>query len=385
MARNEIIPLGQAPVGGAILMEAINAYVRNNIIAYNSAARSGGIHYWNPYGNVVHPILENNLIFGNTATIYGGGISTHHYYEIINCIIWGNSSPQYGSQRVPVITYSNLEEAYSNGSNNIFLEPELLDTTYFLLSDTSPCIDAGNSDPMYNDVEHIYNLGHPMPPANGMMSNDMGHCGGPNSFWGYWQWPYSIELPSTPILVSPVVGDTITTNQVTFSWEDSDPMVLRYGLELDTIDQFNNYFVDSVVIGNSFEYSGLEVNKNYYWRVRAYNTAGWSEFSEVRTFNTFITSVSENDLLPNVFTLGQNYPNPFNPATKIKYSIPELSFVTIKVYDVLGSEVSLLINEEKSIGTYEITWSAEQLPSGVYFYKLQSGSFVETKKMVLIK
>jgi hypothetical protein len=94
---------------------------------------------------------------------------------------------------------------------------------------------------------------------------------------------------------------------------------------------------------------------------------------------------SENHPVPRQYVLNQNYPNPFNPVTTIKYQIPELSFVTIKVYDVLGNEIETLVNEEKQTGTYEITWYAESLPSGVYFYRLQAGNFVETKKMVLMK
>jgi hypothetical protein len=93
---------------------------------------------------------------------------------------------------------------------------------------------------------------------------------------------------------------------------------------------------------------------------------------------------------PNDFYLAQNYPNPFNPTTTIKYQIPEISFVTIKVYDVLGNEVATLVNEEKPAGSYEVEFSVGQnsilsLSSGIYFYRLQAGSFIETRKMVLIK
>ncbi len=95
--------------------------------------------------------------------------------------------------------------------------------------------------------------------------------------------------------------------------------------------------------------------------------------------------INNKEILPNNFMLSQNYPNPFNPTTTIKYQIPELSFVKIKVYDVLGNEISTLLNEEKHTGTYELTWNAEQLPSGVYFYRLQAGDFVQTRKMVLLK
>ena len=102
-----------------------------------------------------------------------------------------------------------------------------------------------------------------------------------------------------------------------------------------------------------------------------------------------VVSVEENptlrEIIPNEYLLYQNYPNPFNPSTTIKYSIPKLNFVTIKIYDVLGSEVATLINEEKSGGNYELSWSAANLPSGVYFYQLKAGSYVEIKKMILLK
>jgi len=100
----------------------------------------------------------------------------------------------------------------------------------------------------------------------------------------------------------------------------------------------------------------------------------------------FAVGVEDNETgHPIEYALSQNYPNPFNPTTTIKYSIPELSFISIKVYDVLGSEIMTLLSEEKPIGSYEIEFNATALPSGIYFYKIQAGNFVETKKMVLMK
>ena len=90
-------------------------------------------------------------------------------------------------------------------------------------------------------------------------------------------------------------------------------------------------------------------------------------------------------MAPNQFRLFNNYPNPFNPSTTISYSIPEINFVTLKVYDVLGNEIANLVNEEKAAGTYAVEFNATNLSSGIYFYELQAGSFVETKKMVLMK
>jgi enterochelin esterase family protein len=85
------------------------------------------------------------------------------------------------------------------------------------------------------------------------------------------------------------------------------------------------------------------------------------------------------------FQLSQNYPNPFNPSTRIMYSVPVESNVLIKVYDILGNEIHTLINEEHSPGKYEITWSPDNITSGIYFYKIQLGVYSDTKKMIFIK
>ena len=98
-----------------------------------------------------------------------------------------------------------------------------------------------------------------------------------------------------------------------------------------------------------------------------------------------IWDVNDDVLTLNYFRLEQNYPNPFNPVTTIKYSIPSQSFVQLKVYDVLGNEIITLINEEKTAGNYEIEFNASEIPSGVYFYTLNVGEFVQTRKMILIK
>ena len=105
--------------------------------------------------------------------------------------------------------------------------------------------------------------------------------------------------------------------------------------------------------------------------------------------------VNTEENLPDGFMLYQNYPNPFNPSTKIKFTIPvtlsevEGSLVTLKIYDVLGNEVSTLVNEEKPAGIYEVEFNTSNInhhpSSGVYFYQLKAGSFVEIKKMVLMK
>jgi len=102
----------------------------------------------------------------------------------------------------------------------------------------------------------------------------------------------------------------------------------------------------------------------------------------VETNNTGIP-VQKNNL--NSFSLYQNYPNPFNPSTTISYSIPKSEFVQLNIYDTLGKEVASLVNVEQSLGNYEIKFNASTLASGIYFYRLQSGSFTETKMLILLR
>jgi hypothetical protein len=122
---------------------------------------------------------------------------------------------------------------------------------------------------------------------------------------------------------------------------------------------------------------------------------GWTYWED--STMAVVTGVEKEDLLPLTFMLEQNYPNPFNPTTNIRFSVPSgrdlvengrianRGFVSLRVYDLLGNEVATLVNEVKPAGTYEVTWNARNLSSGVYFYKLQAGSYVETKKMLMIK
>ena len=107
--------------------------------------------------------------------------------------------------------------------------------------------------------------------------------------------------------------------------------------------------------------------------------AAWSFFNPITGVNDNIAST------PIKFSLEQNYPNPFNPSTVISYQLPVSSFVNIKVYDLLGREVSTLVNEEQQSGNHEVTFDGSKLASGIYLYTLQSGSFVQTKKMLLMK
>jgi serine protease len=94
---------------------------------------------------------------------------------------------------------------------------------------------------------------------------------------------------------------------------------------------------------------------------------------------------NDNAASPVTYQLAQNYPNPFNPSTTLQFQVPQKSFVSLKVFDLLGRQLATLVNEERQSGIYRVTWDASKLPSGVYFYRLRAGDFVETKKMVFAK
>lgn len=114
----------------------------------------------------------------------------------------------------------------------------------------------------------------------------------------------------------------------------------------------------------------------YYYSFLAYN---------INVFYKTITDIASENLVASDYKLSQNYPNPFNPSTTIKYSIAQNSFVSLKVYDILGKEVATLVNKEQSSGKYEVNFSGSQLASGIYYYSLKFGNNTITKKMILMK
>jgi len=136
-------------------------------------------------------------------------------------------------------------------------------------------------------------------------------------------------------------------------------------------------------------------NPNGYWKLRIYdrasgNTGTLEAWSLNITYTQVIGITNGNQNVPSEYRLYQNYPNPFNPVTKIKFSIPSVGQrhafdVRLKIYDILGREVAVLINQEMRPGSYLIEWNAANFASGVYFYRLETDNFVETRKMVLIK
>jgi hypothetical protein len=130
-----------------------------------------------------------------------------------------------------------------------------------------------------------------------------------------------------------------------------------------------------------WEYIGGQLDGNYLKSTIPFN----SSCQLVVVDSTGSSDVEDDRNNPQDFFLSQNYPNPFNPGTKLSFVIGHQSFVRLKVYDILGNEIETLVNEEKPAGTHEVTWYAENLPGGVYFYQLKAENFIQTRKMLLLK
>lgn len=106
----------------------------------------------------------------------------------------------------------------------------------------------------------------------------------------------------------------------------------------------------------------------------------------LESLNNVLTGTANNiSTLPTEFALEQNYPNPFNPMTSIEFQVSSFKFVKLKVFDIIGKEVATLVNEKLSAGTYSVNWDAAEFPSGVYFYRLTTDGYSETKRMLLLK
>jgi len=123
-----------------------------------------------------------------------------------------------------------------------------------------------------------------------------------------------------------------------------------------------------------------------YWYTGLPTTSTPTSFSTPTTYSKVATTIKDNEIdMPKSFLLLQNYPNPFNPSTTIEYSLPGNSFVSLKVYDVMGKEITILVNKEQPQGNYKINFDGSNLSSGIYLYRLHSNTFIQTRKFVLLK
>lgn len=171
---------------------------------------------------------------------------------------------------------------------------------------------------------------------------------------------------------------------VSLTWVDNQENELGFIIERRTSETETFKTIDTV--RNDFiTYTDTSVSADilYIYRIKTYNQFAESGYSNEDTIKIITSVEDEREKLE--FHLAQNYPNPFNPATEINYQVSELSFIELRVYDILGREIAVLVNEEQKPGKYKIEFSGNNLASGIYIYRLNSDTFTDTKKMMLIR
>jgi hypothetical protein len=432
-------------VGGGIWIENAQAIIKNCIIKNNYAVKGGGIYigYDLAHQHLANGIFSNCLIVNNTSLYPFAGIerggwegitinhctfafNTSNYNVntntmfvnnklssslISNTIFWEGQVDLYSGM---MINYCDIQGGWSSGVGNIDSDPMFCNAQLgnYQLASNSPCVGAG---------ENGTNIG-----ALGTCGQEYSRFDFPLEIGTTWTYKYDYDYSHfgdwskrhgihiwTVIDSSMIIDDSI---RFTIASKNIDTVSSSYNpiptLKIDTtyfyidrgqniiivrppsnvypiVDNITGYFSgnDTLRIGGRLYVekigliSMLDSNAtNTYYR----------QSQKLLEFNGNPVSVeAEPSPIPIGFSLSQNYPNPFNPSTKISWQTPVSGWQTLQVYDVLGNEIAILVNEYRPAGSYEIefksTVGSRQLANGVYFYRVQAGEYVETKKMILLK
>lgn len=190
-------------------------------------------------------------------------------------------------------------------------------------------------------------------------------------------------LPTVPVLDLPLNGTQNVGTSKQLKWFKASDDVM-YHLEV-SLDSMFSAFVKSLDLGVNYNtVIGLQDSSTYYWRVRANNGGGWSANSPVWKFSTVgAMAVQDVSFAQKGYRLDQNIPNPSNGYTTIKYAVPGQERIVIRLFDVTGKEIAILVNEEKTKGEYEVAVDLNKYASGTYYYQMQAGELSDTKKIVL--
>ena len=281
----------------------------------------------------------------------------------------GNYKVRYWNPEWQQIIFSYIDRIFSQGFDGIYCD--IIDAYYYWmeLNPEQPYADSLMIEFMLNIRDHTSGLTNDeffIVPQNG---------------------EYIIYEPN----VSPVLGNAYLNLIDAIGVEDVfSPGSLPENNPFDPDMERVNILQDYLNFGHnvlSVEYLTLQnLSQQYVEAAQQYNFIPYTTVRDLDTLMNGITTLLNNDFeILNGFQLYQNYPNPFNPVTIINYSLPLKSQVEIVIYNTLGEQIEQIVNEEKEAGSYQIEFDATVLPSGIYFYKLQAGFFVETKKMVLMK
>jgi hypothetical protein len=196
----------------------------------------------------------------------------------------------------------------------------------------------------------------------------------------------AVPSPIAPSLLGPAAGETGQPVQPFLRWSESDAADV-YNVQLALDAGFTTSVLDTVVADTLIQPHTLLYETQYFCRVRAQNLGGFGTFSNTVAFTTMPaeTIPEKQSTLPAEIQLDQNYPNPFNPATAIRYRLTGTMFVRLTVYNALGAVVAVLADGVQEKGEHSVTFTADRLPSGVYFCRLHAEGVIETRKMLLVR
>jgi hypothetical protein len=325
--------------------------------ATDSVSARGNFNGWGEYRLIADPGDPNYYISENPFTDTLDVGDTLEYKFFYTPDVW---------ESVPNRIHAISQAEYNNGE--VTLSHPFNDGTLQTVTLTDSTVVKFSVD-VNNAVG--YNSGQPFP-----VIHDVILAGGISPLqWPGGGWPLS---DSSKVIRLTDQGGGIWSADVVFQKFTVFNISYKYGI---------NFFDSTNIPVGDLRDNEAGVGDNhmislssYLWYAEVQDTFGTMGF---RDFTTGVKNITNE--LPTAYVLEQNYPNPFNPVTRINFSIPAEGFVSLDIYNSIGQKVASLVNENKTAGSYEVNFDAAKLSSGIYFYKISSGNFTETKKMILMK
>jgi len=342
-------------------------------------------HFYSPdnseYSQTVEFIDNGNGIYSQRLFVnLTGPLDINTFFDMLSFMVKKSPinvfPPQIGTT-APRAVLDQIEIKFQGGSNQI-IESNIELPRYDRI--------------IYEHLEYLtgsgiygYNEIVVASPVNLFLIDAVGKRIGNQGGTEYYEIPYAIYT-----------GDEEPEAILVFGEEEYDLFI--YGTDVGSFDYtFTQNWIENDIAGNSAYYENVSVAATSVCSTKtgAYiqeylinmDYDGDGTYESI-IYPTILTDVENDNLItviPTNYSIDQNYPNPFNPTTRIKYAVPEESFISIKIFNSLGQEIAELISDNKVAGIYEVEFDATNLPSGIYFYRLKAGAFIETKKMVLLR
>jgi hypothetical protein len=355
---------------------------------YSTANVSGKYEAGGLVGYFSGGTISNCYSSGNVTTDYtGGGLAGTNYGTVNNCYSNGSVSAATGGGLVGN-NNSTLNNCYSTGYVTAGTGGGLAGTNYGTVNNcfwdmqsSGQATSAGGTGKTTTEMKTqstFTNAGWDITVWN------MGD--GLNNGYPYLDWQYPSGSP-LPVELNSFTASSDGKN-IILNWQTATE-VNNYGFNVErVVETLPTMSLQWIKIGFVQGHGNSNSQKSYSfedknpksgkvdYRLKQMDTNGKYEYSKV---------VEIDVKIPVIFELKQNFPNPFNPETVISYQLPTAGNVTLKVYNILGAEIATLVNEIKKPGSYDVKFNGKDLASGIYFYKLSSGSFVDTKKLILMK